>query len=141
MVVPPWMWKQKDSPSLILDLLRKASDNPELIRTTVPERWTPDKGLVVTVVSDGTPVSDRGHTVENVRVRVHGRDGPSVRKMATAIDGYLLTPRIANRPGCLIKAGPGLICIKDSRLGGWQAAITYRVVTSRKVVSNGIFGA
>lgn len=122
-------WVQEDAPEIIRRWLRGVVQGPR-VRSELPEKWTPADGLEVVVVSDGTPVTDRGWTRENVRVTVHGLYEPQVRGLAVRIDGALLDRR--HVPGVTVSPGPGLIITRDENLGGFIAAVTFRVAATRK---------
>lgn len=124
-------WVAQDAAQLVRDMLRKLVEDRKRIQFEVPDKWTPAAGPVVTVVSDGTPVSSRGWTREIVRVTVHGSTAVQVRKIMAAIDAALITPTRGSW-GFAISPGTGIIVTKDSRLGGWVSSATYNVATSRK---------
>lgn len=124
-------WVQPDNAQRVRDWLRKRVDGDGRIRSQVPEKWTPRDGPVVTVVSDGTPISERGYVTEIVRVTVHGVDAPSTRRLMADIDSVLLTPLARLGAGFSITPATGLIVVKDSKLGGWVSSVTYRVTTNR----------
>lgn len=120
---------QVDAPDIIRKWLRTVVQGPR-IRSQLPDGWSPSDGLEVVVVGDGTPVADRGWTRENVRITVHGQYEPEVRALAARIDGALLDRRYV--PGVTISPGPGLIITRDTKLGGFIAAVTVRVAATRK---------
>lgn len=122
-------WVQQDAPGIVRQWLRGVVEGPR-VRSALPDKWTPTDGLEVVVVGDGTPVVDRGWTRENVRVTVHGLYEPQVRDMAVRIDGALLDRRYV--PGVTLSPGPGLIITRDEKLGGFIAAVTFRVAATRK---------
>lgn len=120
---------QVDAPLVVRRWLRAAVDGAK-VRSELESGWTPMAGIQILVVSDGTPVTDRGWTRENVRVTVHGLHETQVREVATRIDGLLLNRR--HVPGVTVSPGPGLIITRDDKLGGFIAAVTYRVAAERK---------
>ncbi|PRQ10632.1 hypothetical protein C1Y63_10585 [Corynebacterium sp. 13CS0277] len=130
MTHPLTLWAQQDAAQRVRNLLRKAFKEKERVRADLPPGWTPAKGPYMTVVSDGTPHTEPGYTREVVRVTVHAHDAPTARKLLVAADAALLSPLQVRL--YRIKAGAGLIVIKDSRVGGWVASATYTVTLGRK---------
>ena len=126
------LWTQRDAAQIIRDGLRSHSDKPNLILSQVPQGWTPDDDPVVTVISDGTPVSTRGWNKEVIRVTVHARDIPTSRKLMSAIDALLLTPMAFST---LVQTSPstGIIAINDSKIGGGLSSATYNISTSKLI--------
>lgn len=124
------MWQQVDAPQMVRDVLRRHVPDPETVSATVPDKWTPSKGPHITVVSDGTPVSTRSWTREQVRVTVRAHDGHTARKIMTQIDALLLTPLAAGLMAS-IQAGAGIIAGPDSKLGGWVSSATYSVASHK----------
>ena len=120
---------QVDAPEIVRRWLRGVVDGAP-VRSQLPDKWVPTDGMQVVVVGDGTPITDRGWTRENVRVTVHGLYEPQVRRAAAEIDAALLNRR--NVPGVVISPGPGLIITRDEKLGGFIAAVTTRVAAERK---------
>lgn len=120
---------QVDAPGIVRRWLREVVDGAK-VRGELEDGWTPSTGMQIVVVSDGTPITDRGWTRENVRVTVHGRYEPQVRQVAAEIDAALLNRR--HVPGVVISPGPGLIITRDEKLGGFIAAVTTRVAAERK---------
>lgn len=123
---------QIDAPDVVRRALRARIDGAP-VRSELPAGWVPDDGVVVVVVGDGTPVSERAWTRENVRVSVHGRFLPVVRKVASEIDALLLIPGVV--PGVSVSPGPSLVVDRDESAGGFIASVTVRVATTRRVVS------
>lgn len=123
---------QQDSEREMIDLLGKAVGNRDIVSATLPDKWTPSKGLRVTVESDGTPISSRGWTRETLRVAVHGFQKSKVSRFMRAIDGYLLSPNYGHF--LAIKPGAGLITVPDSRLGGYVSSATYLVAQPRLII-------
>lgn len=113
---------------------------PHGVRVAVPPRWTPRDGPAVTVVSDGTPVSERAWTRETVRVTVHAHDIYTARRIMTLIDGILTTPSIRTM-GVPIKPQTGIIAAPDSRVGGFMSSATYSVslprISTKEVIQHG----
>lgn len=123
---------QQDAEREMVDLLGEAVGNPDLVSVTLPDKWTPAKGVHVTVESDGTPISSRGWTRETLRVNVHGLQKQQVSKVARMIDGFLLSPRYGHF--LAVKPGAGLLVAPDSKLGGFISSATYRVAKPRIII-------
>lgn len=123
------MLVQRDSEREMIDLLKRAFTTPEIVAHTLPERWTPSKGLRVTVESDGTPVTSRAWVRETVRVTVHGLQKSQVSKVMRLVDAFIMSPFQGHFLS--VKPGAGLITTPDSRLGGYMSTATYRVATPR----------
>ncbi|PLW01197.1 hypothetical protein [Corynebacterium ulcerans] len=129
-------WVQQDAVGLMLKRLRKFSDSPDRFCAVMPKGWTPAKGPVVVVVSDGTPLSTRGWTRELVRLVVHAHDGPTALRLAQMIDGHLIKPMARSPWAFSLSPATGITPPrKDSRLGGWVTSITYSIALNRKVFS------
>lgn len=113
---------------------------PHGVRVSLPPKWTPKDGTAVTVVSDGSPVSDRAWTREVVRVTVHSRDIVSARRLMTLIDGILTTPSIRTM-GLPIKPSTGIIAAADSKVSGFMSSATYTVslprIAMKEVIQHG----
>lgn len=124
------VWLQQDAALKVRGRIRRAVEDPARVTTSLPKGWTIRQGPWVTVVSDGTPISGKGNTLETVRVTVHAKDLPTARRIMTSIDGLLLSP--INVLGMGIRAGAGIIAGPDSRVGGAYASATYQVATHRK---------
>lgn len=122
------MLVQKDAPLIIRRALRDVADVP--VRSELPDKWSPRDGPVIAVVGDGTPHTEKAWTRENVRVAVVASDEPTARDLAIQCDAYLLDPR--NTLGLSIFPGAGLVTVRDTKLGGWIAAVTVRAATNRK---------
>lgn len=129
-------WVQQDATALVLRRLRKFSDSPDRFCAVLPKGWTPEKGAIVVVVSDGTPITTRGWTKELVRVVVRAHDGQTALKLLRAIDGHLVQPLAAHPWAFSIAPATGITAPhKDSKLGGWFVSATYSVSLSRKIFS------
>lgn len=122
---------QVDAPLIVRRWLRGVVDGAE-VRSELGDGWAPNQGVQIVVVGDGTPVTDRGWTRENVRVTVHGLHETQVRELAALIDGALLDRR--HVPGVTVSPGPGLIIARDDKLGGFIAAVTFLVAATRKEI-------
>lgn len=120
---------QVDAPLIVRRWLRGVVDGAQ-VRSELEDGWTPSLGVQIVVAGDGTPVVDRGWTRENVRVTVHGLHETQVREVAAHVDGVLLNRRYV--PGVTVSPGPGLIITRDEKLGGFIAAVTFRVAATRK---------
>lgn len=123
------MFVQQDSEREMIDLLGKAVDNPDAVSAALPPKWTPAKGIHITVEPDGTPISSKGWTRETLRIGVHGAQKSQVSKILRQVDGFLLSPRYGHFLS--IKPGMGILTTPDSRLGGYIASATYRVAKPR----------
>lgn len=123
------MFVQQDSEHEMIDLLGKAVDKPDAVSAFLPPKWSPSKGLHITVESDGTPVTSRGWTRETLRIGVHGAKRSQVSKVMREIDGFLMSPNYGHFLS--IKPGMGILTVPDSKLGGFVAAATYRVAKPR----------
>lgn len=123
------MFVQQESEREMIDLLGRAVDNPDKVSAFLPSKWSPSKGVHITVESDGTPVSNRGWTRETLRIGVHGAQKSQVAKVMREIDGFLISPHFGHFLS--IKPGMGILTVPDSKLGGFVAAATYRVAKPR----------
>lgn len=123
------MWVQRDVEHEFIELLGEFVGSPDAVSYALPSRWSPDKGVHVTVQSDGTPVVERSWTRETIRVSVHGTHKPKVGRLMRLIDGFLLSPRQGHFLS--VKPGAGVIVAPDSKVGGFVASATYRVATPR----------
>lgn len=120
---------QQDSEREMIDLLAQATLQPERVSAFLPQKWSPDKGVHITVESDGTPVSSKGWTRETLRIGVHGAQRSQAQSLMRQIDGLLMSPRQGHFLS--IKPGMGIITVPDSKLGGFVASATYRVAKPR----------
>lgn len=123
---------QQDSERELIDLLGRATGTPEMVSAFLPDKWSPAKGVHITVQSDGTPVSSRGWTRETLRVTVHGAQKSQISKMARMIDAFLLSPRQGHF--LAVQPGAGLMVTPDSKVGGFVASATYRVAKPRIIL-------
>lgn len=123
---------QDDAEREVIDLLGRALSNPGMVSAFLPEKWSPPKGLHVTVQSDGTPVTSRGWTRETIRVTVHGAVKSQVSKIGRAVDGFLLSPMSGHFMA--VQPGTGLFVSPDSKVGGFVASATYRVAKPRIII-------
>ncbi|MCK7676368.1 hypothetical protein [Corynebacterium pygosceleis] len=129
------LWMQRDAVELVTRTLKRRTDLGDAVVHEVPDGWTPRKGPIVTVVSDGTPVSEKSWTRELVRVTVHAHDRFAARRILVKLDALLLTPGLYL--GANIKPGPGIIAMNTSKLEGGMASAGYRVTQTRKVETHG----
>lgn len=125
------MYLQQDVEREMIDLLSKATGAPEMIGVTLPDRWSPGKGVHITVESDGTPVSSRGWTRETLRITVHGKQRSRVSKTMRMVDAFLLSPSSGHFLS--IQPGAGILTVPDSKLGGHMSSATYRVAKPRVI--------
>ena len=125
------MYLQQDSEREMIDLLSTATGAPEMIGVTLPDRWSPDKGMRITVESDGTPVSSRGWTRETLRITVHGKQRSQVTRMMRMVDAFIMSPRSGHFLS--IQPGAGILTVPDSKLGGHMSSATYRVAKPRMI--------
>lgn len=125
---------QVNAPEVVRRYLRSVVDGVEFW-LQVPDGWSPSRGMVATVVGDGTPVADRGWTRENVRVSVRGPVEPEVRRVAALCDAALLEPGAV--PGVSVVPGAGMVSTPDGDFGGFIASVTVQVAATREVISNG----
>lgn len=125
---------QIDAPAVVRGYLRTVVEGIAF-RSSLPGDWSPASGMTATVVGDGTSVSDRGWTRENVRVSVRGSVEPEVRRVAALCDAVLLEPGAV--PGVSVVPGAGMIVTADDEFGGFIASVTVRVAATREVVGNG----
>lgn len=126
------MWVQRDAEQEMLDLLGGYIGDPGKVTVALPDGWSPQKGVHVTVESDGTPVSSRAWTRETIRVTVYGLHKPKVGRLMRLIDAFILTPRMGHFLS--VKPGAGVLVAPDSRVGGFVASATYRVATPRIIL-------
>lgn len=126
------LFVQRDAPLDIRRELRGVLVDCEVVET-VPDGVVPTRGRYVTVTSDGTPVSQRMWSRENVRINVYASSGPEARKIASVIDAYLLNP--SNCDGYKIHPGAGLLVVRDESHGGYMASVTVRADTNKEAYS------
>ena len=133
------LWMGQDAPDILLTRLTDAlRDDGTVVRTSVPDGWTPGDGYLVIVNGDGPQRSARGTDRELVRVTCRARDQWTARKIMQLIDSWLTTPGIQFLGLSIIRSrGTGIISGPDSLVGGAFASATYSVGTTRKVVSHG----
>lgn len=122
---------QDDSEGEMIALLNRAFGQ-KIVSNFLPAGWSPDKGVRVTVESDGTPISSRGWTRETLRITVHGKVKSQVTKTMRLVDGFVLSPRQGHF--LAVKPGAGMITTPDSRLGGFLSSATYRVAKPRMIL-------
>ena len=122
---------QDDSEGEMIALLNRAFGQ-KIASNFLPAGWSPDKGVRVTVESDGTPISSRGWTRETLRITVHGKVKSQVTKTMRLVDGFVLSPRQGHFLS--VKPGAGMITTPDSRLGGFMSSATYRVAKPRMIL-------
>ena len=120
---------QQDVEREIISLLGEALGSPDRVSYTLPQRWSPKKGVHVTVQSDGTPITGKGWTRETIRVSVHGERKQQVGSFMRRIDSYMLSSRQDHFLS--IKPGVGVFVAPDSKVGGFIASATYGVAKPR----------
>lgn len=126
------LWVQRDAAQIVRDAIRKHCDDPTMVRSDVPDKWTRKNKPVVVVTSDGTPEPMQSYTTEMVRVTVYARDIVQARKIMTSVDAFLMTPWYQVQALTTIDAATGLMVIKDSKSGGaGLASAVYNVRTSK----------
>lgn len=125
---------QVNAPDVIRKYLRTVVEGVTF-RSEVPAGWSPELGMTATVVGDGTPVAERGWTLENVRVSVRGPVEPEVRRVAAICDAVLLEPGAV--PGVAVFPGAGMIVSPDDDFGGFIASVTARVAANKEVIGHG----
>lgn len=123
---------QRNAPEVIRRALRGVMAKPIRVAAAIPQGWSVDDGPVVTVSSDGFPRSGRATSTENVRVNVYGKFEPEVRRVASEINAWLLSPHSVG--GFRISPGPFLI-VKDEDVKGWVAAVTVVAASTKKGLS------
>ena len=123
---------QRNAPEVIRRALRGVMAKPIRVAAAIPQGWSVDDGPVVTVSSDGSPRSGRATSTENVRVNVYGKFEPEVRRAASEINAWLLSPHSVG--GFRISPGPFLI-VKDEDVKGWVAAVTVVAASTKKGLS------
>ena len=127
------LWVQQDAPDLMRRQLRKAMPGWEQrIVAFLPDKWVPDKGAYVTVVSDGTPIDGGAWTRETVRIVVRSNNINFSRRILSEIDAYLRTPGLRGF-GLGVRPGAGIIAMPDSKQGGFMASATYGVTLPKRV--------
>lgn len=124
-------YAQVDAAEKLRGILREAVPNVRFC-DTLPDGWNSNHGLVVVVTNNGTPVSNRAFTTENVHIAVHGANKPHVRKSLAMLDAWLVRPR-SRALGMIIKPASGIIVTPSSLKGGFIAAATYKISMVRSL--------
>lgn len=125
--------RQIDAEYVVRYFIRKMVEDPDTVRGTLPDGWSPQKGVIITVQSDGTQVSQTAWTEEAVRVSVHGDTKPLVRSILSNIDAQIQGTHIA-LGGVSVRTQLGMIVTPSSLRGGHIASITYVIKHHRMTI-------
>lgn len=106
-------------------------DDPSIVRASLPDGWAPDKGMVVTVSSDGTFRTDQAWTEEVIRVKAYGKSMPMVRKLLTLIDAQMPS-RFFQIRGQQIKPSGGILVTFSEKRGYFVGSVTYYVYWNKE---------
>jgi len=121
-------FKQVDAEQKVRDFIRElvGEENHNKVRASLPDKYSPSKGICITVQGDGTPTSTTGYTDELVRVSVHGESRSFVRDLMSDIDMNMQGNHLKMK-GVFVSTSLGLLAAPSSLKGGYVASITYRV--------------
>ena len=101
---------------------------------SLPEKWNPNKGMVVVVADDAAQVRENAYDRVLVRVSVHSASRDLSRRFGKSIYEYLLSPfggfglSISRSQSTSPVVGP------DSLAGGYVSTCSYSCGTERKRV-------
>lgn len=118
--------KQDDAETKVLNIIKGWLNDPHIARVALPDKWSPSKGVAITVQGDGTTSTTSTMTTELVRVCVYGNQRQEVRDIIAEIESNFAS-RIYRLPGSRITTQRGILVAPSSFHGGFVASVTLSV--------------